>query len=215
MISYFLLFIPIAVIAYMFGSLSTLLLASNFVFRYNLKKFGTGNIWLANFRRVYGWKGGLKLLAVELVKDIVPILLGGLIMGIKGHPEAGRAVAGFCMVMGRLYPVYYSYHGSHATMTMIVTAAFYDISLGIVVAVVVLAALFATKYISLATILGAVFMIIASLLILEDKMLILLVVFTAALVVIKHIPSLGRIAKGKEEKFALKEDLSYKFDEKF
>lgn len=207
--------LPVAVIAYCFGSMSTMVLASNFIFHKNLRRLGRGNDFLANFKRVYGIGGALKLLAVELVKDIIPILIGGLILGIKGHSDAGKAFAGFCIVLGRLFPLFYNLKGSHGIMPLIVAAGFMDTSLGIVVALVVLAMLFFTKYISVAAMAGAAFMAIASLLILEDKLLILLAVFTAALVIIKHIPSIGKISKGLEEKYSFRLDLSYKFDEKF
>ena len=207
--------LPVAAISYFFGSMSTMVLASNFIFHSNLRKLGRGNDFLANFKRIYGIGGAVKLLAVELIKDIIPILIGGLILGIKGHSDVGKAFAGFCIVLGRLYPVFYNLKGSHGIMPLIVAAGFLDMSLGIVVAVFVLAVLFFTKYISLAAIVGAGFMAVASLLILDDKLLILLAVFTGALVIIKHIPSIGRILKGQEEKYSFRLDLSYKFDEKF
>ena len=49
-----------AVIAYVFGNVNTLTLASRFVFKKNLRKLGKGNLFLSNFRRIYGWKGAVK-----------------------------------------------------------------------------------------------------------------------------------------------------------
>ena len=54
MIVYWLLLLPTALIAYLLGSMSTLVLSSNFIFHYNLRRLGRGNDWLTNFRRVYG-----------------------------------------------------------------------------------------------------------------------------------------------------------------
>ena len=79
MIIYWLLLLPVAAISYLLGSMSTLVLASNFVFHTNLRRLGKGNNWLTNFRRVYGIKGALLLLLVELVKDIIPIIICGLL----------------------------------------------------------------------------------------------------------------------------------------
>ena len=117
---YILLLIPTAFFAYMFGGLDTMVLASNFVFRRGLWKLGRGNVWLSNFRRIYGVGGCVKLLLVELVKDLIPIFIGGILLGIKGHAEAGRAFAGFCLTLGRLYPIYYDFKGSHASICLIV-----------------------------------------------------------------------------------------------
>ena len=99
---YTVLLIIIAVIAYGIGSMSSVVIASNYVFHVNLRRLGTGSSALSNFRRIYGAKGLVKLLLVELVRDILPILIGGLLMGIKGQTAVGRAFAGFCLVMGQL-----------------------------------------------------------------------------------------------------------------
>ena len=84
---YYLLLIISAIIAYAFGSLSTLTIASLYVYKKNLRKLGKGNTWFSNFRRIYGLGGLLTLLLVELVKDIVPIIIGGLLLSIKGHGQ--------------------------------------------------------------------------------------------------------------------------------
>ena len=80
---YILLLIPTAFFAYMFGGLDTMVLASNFVFRRGLWKLGRGNVWLSNFRRIYGVGGFVKLLLVELVKDLIPIFIGGILLGMS------------------------------------------------------------------------------------------------------------------------------------
>ena len=125
---YTVLLIIIAVIAYGIGSMSSVVIASNYVFHVNLRRLGTGSSALSNFRRIYGAKGFVKLLLVELVRDILPILIGGLLMGIKGQAAVGRAFAGFCLVMGRLYPVFYDLKGSHAIICMLVVMAFVNFS---------------------------------------------------------------------------------------
>ena len=74
MIAYWVLLLITAFFAYTTGSISTQRLASRFVFRRNLRRLGSGNVWLSNFRRIYGIPGFLKLLAVEAVKDLLPVL---------------------------------------------------------------------------------------------------------------------------------------------
>ena len=92
MIVYWLLLLPTALIAYLLGSMSTLVLSSNFIFHYNLRRLGRGNDWLTNFRRVYGLKGALALLLVEVIKDVIPIIIGGVLCRILCRD--GEAMAG-------------------------------------------------------------------------------------------------------------------------
>ena len=103
MIVYWILLLPTAFIAYCAGSISTLSIASVFVFHRDLHHIGKKRMFVSNFRRLYGYKGFLKLILVELLRDFVPVLLGGLLLGFKGHADIGRAFAGFCLVLGRLF----------------------------------------------------------------------------------------------------------------
>ena len=214
MIVYLLLLTVTAAVAYVFGSMSTLVLASNFVFKYNLKRLGRGNDWLSNFRRIYGLKGALELLVVEAIKDCIPIVIGGLLLGIRGYAAEGRAMAGFCMVMGRLWPCFYNLRGSHGIAPMIFTALFADTSLGIVVAAVFIGTML-LKRVPVAAAASALVLAAAPILIVDSKVVMYLMAFTAAAVIVRHIPGLRRVLRKEEELITFREDLSYKFDEKF
>ena len=214
MIVYWLLLLPTAFVAYIFGSLDTMVIASNFLFRHNLRRLGTGNRWLSNFRRIFGAPGFIKLAIAEVVKDLLPILLGGMLLGIKDHAEVGRAFAGFCLVLGRLYPVFYNFKGSHASLALVVAAFSVNTSAG-GAALVVLGLVTLTRYLSLATVAEAIVLIMVAVLIIDDTMLMRLLIFSAALVIFKHIPAMIRLMQGKEFRYSLEEDITYKLDERF
>ena len=213
MIVYWLLLLPTAVVAYFLGSMSSITLASRFVFHKNLRRLGTGNIWLSNFRRQYGIPGALGLLLVELARDIIPILLGALLLGLKGHADVGRAFAGFCLILGQLYPLLYDFKGGHALVAMVTAAMFVDVSMGIAALVAALVVMLFTRSVAAGTIAGAVIMLSAAILIVDGSLLVRLCVFTALLVLFKHIPALIRILNRTDPKFSFRDDLSYKFDE--
>lgn len=215
MIVYILLLLIAAAVAYFFGSMSTVVIASNFVFHRNLYRLGRGNALISNFRRVYGWKGAVKLLLVELVRDIVPILIGGVLLGFKGHAEVGRVFAGFCLVVGRLYSVFYDMKGSSATLCLVVMGMFVDTSAGIAAGVMAAAVTLLSKYVSLGTVAGAVTLAITTALVVDDSIIVKLTIYTALMVALKHIPAIFRILNGKEERLSFKEDLTYKLDQPF
>lgn len=214
MIVYWLLLLPTAFVAYIFGSLDTMVIASNFLFRHNLRRLGTGNRWLSNFRRIFGAPGFIKLAIAEVVKDLLPILLGGMLLGIKDHAEVGRAFAGFCLVLGRLYPVFYNFKGSHASLALVVAAFSVNTSAG-GAALVVLGLVTLTRYLSLATVAEAIVLIMVAVLIIDDAMLMRLLIFSAVLVIFKHIPAMIRLVQGREFRYSLEEDITYKLDERF
>jgi len=215
MIVYWFLLLITSVFAYGLGSMSTMVLASNYVFRTRLSRLGKGNVWISNFRRIYGVWGFVRLLLVELVKDILPILLGGLLLGMKGHAQVGQVFAGFCLTLGRLFPLFYDFKGSHATFCMILTGMFAAPTVGIATAIVVLAVTFLSRYIALGTLAGAFIMVVVTVLMVDDALLLRLLVFTVILVFVKHLPAISRMLNGRELRLSFEEDITYKLDQKF
>ena len=215
MIVYWLLLLPTALVAYVFGSMDTMVLASNFVFRQNLRRLGEGNRWLSNFRRIYGIPGFIKLALVEVIKDLLPILIGGWLLGIKGHTDVGRAFACFCLVLGRLYPVFYGFKGSHAGIALVVGAFTLNSSVGGAALVVLAQVTWFGRYLSLGAVAAAAVAMMVSVLVVDGDLVLRLLVFSAGLILFKHIPALIRIVQGREFRFSLEEDITYKLDERF
>ena len=215
MIVYWLLLLPTALVAYIFGSMDTMVLASNFVFRQNLRRLGQGNRWLSNFRRLYGIPGFIKLALVEVIKDLLPILIGGWLLGIKGHADVGRAFACFCLVLGRLYPVFYDFKGSHAGIALVVGAFTLNSSVGAAALVVLALVTWFGRYLSLGAVAAAAVTMMVSVLVVDGDLVLRLLVFSAGLILFKHIPALIRIVQGREFRYSLEEDITYKLDERF
>ena len=209
---YYLLLIITAIIAYAFGSLSTLTIASLYVYRKNLRKLGKGNTWFSNFRRIYGLGGLLTLLLVELVKDLIPIIIGGLLLSIKGHADIGRIFAGFCVIVGRQWPMFYDFKGGYATVAIIVTAFFAQVSVGAAALLAAALIIWITKYISLGSIAAAAMMLVTAILVADQRLVIYLSLAVLLVVIIRNLPSIVRIAGGKEMRLSFEKDLSYKFD---
>ena len=215
MIVYWILLLIIAFIAYNFGSISTLSIASVFVFHRDLHHIGKKSMFISNFRRLFGYKGFLKLLLVELGRDFFPILLGGLLMTIKGHGDIGMAFAGFCLVLGRLFPVYNRFRGSYATICLAVTMLCADVSLGAAAVIVSGVVTWFTRYPALGAIAGALASMLVAVLVVDDRLLTMLLLLTAGIVLLKNLPAIPRISQKTELRLSLEEDISYKFDETF
>ena len=215
MIVYWLLLLPTALVAYVFGSMDTMVLASNFVFRQNLRRLGEGNRWLSNFRRIYGVPGFIKLALVEVIKDLLPILIGGWLLGVKGHADVGRAFACFCLVLGRLYPVFYDFKGSHAGIALVVGAFTLNSSVGGAALVALALVTWFGRYLSLGAVAAAAVAMMVSVLVVDGDLVLRLLVFSAGLILFKHIPALIRIVQGREFRYSLEEDITYKLDERF
>ena len=210
---YWILLLITALFAYLFGSLDTMVLASNFVFHRNLRRLGDSRVWLSNFRRLYGIGGFAKLLAVEIVKDLIPIIIGSVLLGIKGHADAGRAFAGLVVVMGSLWPLFGGLRGNHAPVAYVVACLATASSVGIAAAVVMLAVTALTRYVSLGTIAGVLVSLLVIMLVVDDVLITRLLLITAGLVILRQIPCVIRILRGREPRIGFEQDITYKLDE--
>lgn len=210
---YWLLLGLTAIVSYLFGSMDTMVLASNFVFRRNLLRLGDHSSWLSNFRRLFGIKGFFKLLVVEIIKDAIPIVIGSLLLGTRRHADVGAAFAGFVLVLGRLFPVFYGFRGSHATVAMIAAGFAAGTSVGAAAMIAAAGVIVVTRYLSLGTVAGAVVLVMVSVLAVDDSLILRLALFTAALVLVKHIPAMIRLVRRVEPRLSLEEDITYKLDE--
>ena len=204
-----------AAIAYLFGTLNSLVIASRLVFKTNLRRIGKGSRWLPNFRRISGVKGFAKLAAVEFIKDAFPLVIAGLLFHADGNAVVGRALAAFCLVLGRMYPSPYGFRGSYATGAIVVGALFIDVSVGLAVLAATILAAWLTKYLPLGTLAGAIVLTIAGVLVLDNALATRLCIFITILTVVRVIPAISRISAKKEPRLSLEEDITYKFDEQF
>ena len=208
---YWVLLVITALFAYLFGSLDTMVLASNFVFRRNLRRLGNSSVWLSNFRRLYGIGGFAKLLAVEIVKDLIPIVLGSVLLGIKGHADAGRAFAGLVVVMGSLWPLFSGLRGNHAPVAYVVACLATESSVGIAAAVIMLLVTALTRYVALGTVAGVLVSLLV--VVIDDALILRLMLITAGLVILRQIPCVIRILRRREPRLGFEEDITYKLDE--
>ncbi|MCQ2557764.1 MAG: glycerol-3-phosphate acyltransferase [Oscillospiraceae bacterium] len=210
---YWVVSILTALIACFFGNLSTQVLASNFIFHRNLRRLGKGNRFISNFRRIYGIPGAAKVLLVEVVKDLIPILIGGFLFGRVGYAEVGRVMAGLLMCLCRMYPWMYGFRGGNAAAAFIITCLFVDPSAGIAGLVVLAAGVFISKHLSVGLIAAAVIDAAVGVLVVDNKLNQKMLFILCALMILHALPALRRVLKGQEEAISLKQDLMYKFDE--
>ena len=215
MILYVILLLLTALIAYAFGSVSTLSIAGIFVFHRDLHRIGKKTMFLSNFRRLYGWTGFLKLLAVELARDFIPLLLGGLLLSFRSHADVGFAFAGFCLVLGRLFPLFNRFRGSSAAMCLVCSMLCVNSSIGLAALVVMALTAWFSRYLSAAALAAAAVSMLVSLLMVDNRLQLILCLLTSGIVLIRNFPAIGRISRGTEPRLSREKDISYKFDESF
>lgn len=202
----------IAVVAYLLGSLNGAVIASKYVFHRDVRAYGSGNAGLTNFYRAFGTPGLLLVLGTDVVKSLIAVLIGGLVMGIVEYPTVGKLFAGFCLMLGHIYPVFYGFRGGKGVICAAVTLLCVDVRVGMLALVIFAAIVWFTRYVSLGSICAS---LIAPLGVWAEfgGLCGWLSLFCTLLLIIKHRSNIRRLLRKTESKLEFKKDLSNKFED--
>lgn len=188
------------------------------VYNTDLRKHGSGNPGATNAYRVLGWKAGLLSTLIDLGKGFVAaaliskIRLGEVPAFIEGGEGAFMLplLAGVAAVMGHMFPVWAGFRGGKGVNTSAgVLLAITPLNILIVFLTFCLV-LWATKYVSLSSMIASVMYPVSLLVqryvfdqIIDDK-LIYFGIFFAAAIVIAHHSNIRRLLNGTENKISRK-----------
>lgn len=145
----------IAVFSYLLGGLNGAIIASKYVFHRDVRDYGSGNAGLTNFFRTFGAPGLAIVIGTDVLKTVIAVVAGGLIMGTQGAASTGQVFAGFCVMLGHIYPVFYGFRGGKGVLcaeTMLLIVSF---PTGLASLLIFVGIVWATRYVSLGSICGA------------------------------------------------------------
>ncbi|MBD5132168.1 MAG: glycerol-3-phosphate acyltransferase [Clostridiales bacterium] len=113
----------VAVGSYFIGNINSAILISKLKGK-DIRQCGSGNPGTMNMLRTYGKVLGVLTLVLDVLKGVIPCLFGWLFMGgdqflMLGTDRMGMYVAGFCAVLGHIYPVTMKFHGGKGAATII------------------------------------------------------------------------------------------------
>lgn len=155
----------IIVQSYIIGSIPTALIVSKSFFGFDIRTKGSGNMGSTNVFRVLGWKWGLLVQVADILKGFVAVGLVAYFfdaaMPFQNHTPFEDAtvvkmIAGLCAVIGHIWSVFAGFKGGKGINTsvgLLIAMAPVEVA---VAAGVFLLLLFASGYVSLGSIVAAV-----------------------------------------------------------
>ncbi len=201
--------VPVLV-GYLFGSINTSLLLSRFLYHDDIRKHSSGNAGMTNVMRTWGKGAAAATLLGDLIKTAIAVLLGGLYMG-----ENGMYIAGFFAVIGHIWPCFFGFRGGKGVVAALGLILFTEPMVALVLALIFVCIVAATKFISLGSIMGVMLypLILNRMYILlhhTDGVPFIPTVISFCLmvvVIIKHRENIRRLTKGQENKFSFKKSV--------
>ena len=217
---FMLLMLITAVPAYILGSVNGAIITSKTFFRKDIRDYGSGNPGLTNFYRVFGKGGALLVVIIDVIKTIAPVMLGGwlfahftdMVLTEVGPlyrffdlAYFGQALAGFFVMLGHCFPVFYGFKGGKGVMAIGSIVIVIDWRLALISWGVFLIVTLITRYVSLGAMLGSVAFPVSMLVIRVGGLAELnIIILCVLLVIVRHIPNIRRLIKGEESKLLLK-----------
>lgn len=195
-----LLYVAIAVGAYLIGSISPALIISNSIEKKDVRDYGSGNAGTTNMVRTFGWKHGLVTFVLDIAKGALCALLGRVIGG-----DLGLMIGGITVILGHNFPIYYGFKGGKgiaATVGVLLVAVCIQT---LIILVPILLLILLTGIVSIGSLVGVLLEAIAVFIFYPGQPFVqATVVGLAVLAFIGHRGNIVRLLNGTENKLSIK-----------
>lgn len=192
--------IVIVALAYVFGSIPFALVIGKLFYKKDVRNYGSGNLGGSNAGRVLGKKVGMTVILLDASKALISTLIAGYLSTRLNLYVDLRYLAGLACVLGHCYPVFASFKGGKAVSTaaglqIAIVPKFVIPALAIFIIV-----LYKSKYVSLASIITATFIIGATFFMDISNTGKIVNVIVMALLIYRHKSNISRLLNHTENK---------------
>jgi glycerol-3-phosphate acyltransferase PlsY len=193
-------------LAYLLGSVPTAVWVSKTFYKIDVRDHGSGNAGATNVVRVLGWKAGVPVMLVDILKGWFAVWWGTMLFA-DAVPEQGvvyfRIGMAVAAVLGHVYPLFAGFRGGKGIATLLgVGIALYPLSIWVSFGLFFVM-LFATGYVSVSSMTAASTFCLVDIFIFrqEHPALIALSIFIGVFVLYTHRKNIKRLIKGEEPRF--------------
>jgi acyl phosphate:glycerol-3-phosphate acyltransferase len=192
-------------LAYLLGSIPSAVWIGKSVHNIDVREHGSGNAGTTNVIRVLGWKTGIPVLIIDIIKGWVAAMLP-----IFFHLAAnGSALlvnlqigAGVIAIVGHIFPVFAGFRGGKGVATIFGVLLAVHFLLTLCALGVFLSVLLITGIVSVSSMAAGLSFPIFLFLLFETPSLFfkIFAVFVAVALIATHRKNIGRLLKGEEKK---------------
>lgn len=186
--------------AYLLGAIPFGLIVTRLGGAGDVRAIGSGNIGATNVLRTGRKDLALMTLLLDAGKGAAAVLIARWLSG----SDVTTALAGGAAFIGHLFPVWLDFKGGKGVATFfgVLLAAAWPV--GLVAAGVWLSVFFLGRISSLSALVAAAAVPVAAWALGESGPMVVLTVVMAALIYVRHLENIGRLARGQEPRFGAK-----------
>lgn len=189
-------YVFIIIIGYLFGCMQWSYILGKTLKKQDIRSLGVGNAGASNTVTVFGWKMGVVVGILDILKAIISILIIRHLF--KNSDIFSLYLNGTSVILGHNYPFFMRFKGGKGTASTVGMLFGINYKLGLLGILVILCVSLFTDFIALGTISLVIFFIFATAYLGFGKACIFLAIFIALQSIYKHIPNLKRIISHEE-----------------
>lgn len=191
----------LVLVGYLLGSIPFALLLVRAAGKGDVRRVGSGNVGATNASRAAGWKVGVAVMALDIGKGILAVILMSL---LTRSPE-WRAAAGLAAIVGHCFPVWLRFKGGKGMATaggIFLMLAWLPT---LAAAAVFVALIAAFRWVSLGSVMAAAaFPVILVLVSDPPTPVVVCAVLAAAVIIFRHHTNIRRLIRGEEPRLGAK-----------
>ncbi|GAA0297943.1 glycerol-3-phosphate acyltransferase PlsY [Gracilibacillus halotolerans] len=188
-------YVIFGLIAYLLGSIPTGLIVGKVGYKKDIRNHGSGNLGATNTFRVLGFKAGIIVTVVDILKGTLAAALPVLFGADHVYPLA----VGIFAVIGHMFPIFAKFKGGKAVATSAGVILGVNPFLFLIMIATFLVILYLSKYVSLASMLTGIVTIIVTIIQRELGLFIVTSILTI-FVIYRHTANIKRIINKTEPK---------------
>lgn len=142
-----------AVVGYLLGNIQAAYILGKLIKKVDIRTMGQGNAGASNAVESLGWKFGVLVAIIDVLKGAVSILLIKMLFKVELNSEGAFLLylAGYTAILGHIYPFYMNFKGGKGTATLIGILLGMNPLYGLIGILFIAATTFLTDYIVLGT----------------------------------------------------------------
>lgn len=196
------------ILAYLLGSIPSAVWIGKRFHNIDVREHGSGNAGASNVIRVLGWKTGLPVLSIDMVKGwlatMMPVFLNSAEPG-TGMLTNLQIASGLISITGHIFPVFAGFRGGKGVATMFGVLLALQPLLTICCLGVFLAILLLTRIVSVSSMIAGIAFPILLFLFFDTPSMVFKIfsVIVAIALLLTHRKNIGRLLSGEEKKLII------------
>ena len=194
----------VVLIGYLLGNIQAGYLLGKLLKKVDIRTLGQGNAGASNAVESLGWKFGVLVALIDILKGVAAILLVKFMFSVGFNKEGALLLytTGYFAILGHIYPFYMKFKGGKGTATLIGILFGMNPVYGIIAMFILAGVTFATDYIAIGTL--SLLFYVLFMTIFKDLGLwpIMITIAGGLLSIWLHLPNFRRIQNGQETKLS-------------